>query len=126
MYTVSTIAWRHVDTCRSNRGSNYMSSTLCGGSFAVAGHHPMVARLHCMARLRSPLSRFQKSRPRGKRGGGVKRGERQEREQSAIRGWAPVNALQMTSSSHTRRLFLLIVRRLFVSRDNGSFSASRV
>lgn len=70
---------------------------------------------------------FPKIATTGEEGGeGVKRGERQEREQSAIRGWAPVNALQMTSSSHTRRLFLLIVRRLFVSRDNGSFSASRV
>ena len=39
-------------------------STLCRGSSAVAGHHPIVVRLHSMARLRSPLSRFQKSRPR--------------------------------------------------------------
>ena len=57
---VSMVAWRHVAT----RRSNYMF-TLCGGSSAVAGHHPMVVRLHSMTRLRSFLSRFQKSRPRG-------------------------------------------------------------
>lgn len=100
-------------------GSNY-TSTLCGGSFAVAGHHPMVARLHCDGPFTATSISFPKI-------AGAKRWTRPRTRNNRLgRGWA-VNALQMTSSPLF--FFLLIARRLFVRTKtcfSRAFSPHRV